>query len=236
MKTLLTYETWDNNEALKINNELKDFMNVLKWAYQEYQDQIVYACSFGAEGMVLIDLISKINKNARIIFLDTDVHFKETYELIEKIKNKYPTLKIELIKPRLSLAEQAEQFGEKLWEVNPNLCCKLRKVDPLSLQLSGVHAWISGLRRDQSDTRRNVQYINKDDKFNIIKVCPLIHWTWDDVWSYIRINQLPYNELHDQNYPSIGCKTCTIPVEDELDSRAGRWASTNKKECGLHQA
>ncbi|MFD2046518.1 phosphoadenylyl-sulfate reductase [Ornithinibacillus salinisoli] len=235
METKLTYENWNDHVQEKLNHELKDFMDVIKWAYRVYKEKIIYSCSFGAEGIVLIDLISKVNPHAKIVFLDTDLHFNETYSLIEKIKGKYPKLTIKMVKPQFSLAEQKEELGDKLWERNPNLCCQLRKINPLEKELSEADAWISGLRREQSISRRNTDYVNKDDKFKSVKICPLIHWTWNDVWDYIELNNLPYNKLHDENYPSIGCEMCTLPVIDGTDTRAGRWSNFNKNECGLHQ-
>src|SRR5690606_34632307 len=148
----------------------------------------------------------KVNKHAKVIFLDTDLHFQETYELIAKVKEKYPSLQIELIKPSLTLKEQTNIYGERLWERDPDRCCNLRKIEPLRTELNKVSAWISGLRREQSETRRRTNYINKDDTFQSIKICPLIHWTWEEIWTYIRLHQLPYNPLHDRGYPSIGCK------------------------------
>jgi phosphoadenosine phosphosulfate reductase len=235
MTGTLLYDNWDEQKATAIIDAQKDYFDVLKWAYREYGEEIVYACSFGAEGIVLIDLISKVNKQAQIIFLDTGLHFVETYELIEQVKTRYPTLQFRMVKPKLSLTEQFEKYGSELWKENPNLCCQLRKVDPLKEALSGVNAWISGLRREQSITRSNTQYINKDDKFHNIKICPLIHWTWDEILTYIELNRLPYNPLHDKGYPSIGCAPCTLPVKDSEDMRAGRWAGLSKTECGLHQ-
>lgn len=235
MTETLLYENWDEQKAATILEKQKEYLDVLKWAFREYGNDIVYACSFGAEGIVLIDLISKVNKQAQIIFLDTGLHFVETYDLIEQVKERYPTLQITMVKPKLSLTEQFEKYGGELWKENPNLCCQLRKVDPLKEALSGVKAWISGLRREQSITRRNTQYINRDDKFQNIKICPLIHWTWEEIMTYIELNKLPYNPLHDNGYPSIGCAPCTLPVKDSEDSRAGRWAGLSKIECGLHQ-
>ncbi len=234
MTEVLTYENWTEDQLTHILNQNPDYLDILKWAFKEYKEEIVYACSFGAEGIVLIDLIHKVNKEAKIIFLDTGVHFAETYELIEKVKKRYPTLNIEMIKPKISLAEQTKWYGDELWKDNPNLCCHLRKVVPLKEALSGVKAWISGLRREQSPLRSQTQYINKDDKFQNIKVCPLIHWSWEDIKMYIQLNKLPYNPLHDQGYPSIGCAPCTQPVSDTDDPRAGRWAGQSKSECGLH--
>lgn len=233
----LSYETLTTGSLDAINKELenKDALDVLKWAYGQFGESLVYACSFGAEGMVLIDLISRVCPDARIVFLDTHVHFKETYELIERVKARYPKLRIELKEPNLSLEQQAEQYGIELWKSSPDLCCKLRKLDPLEDVLKGAVAWLSGLRREQSPTRANTQFVNEDRRFQSIKVCPLIHWTWDDVWTYIKLYQLPYNELHDKGYPSIGCEHCTAPVKEGGDSRAGRWSGTGKTECGLHQ-
>ncbi|WP_164669297.1 phosphoadenylyl-sulfate reductase [Virgibacillus doumboii] len=236
MEKKLTCDNWDNDVQEKLNNEFNDFMSVIKWAFQTYNENILYACSFGVEGIVLMDLISKVNPNATIVFLDTELHFKETYSLIHKVKEKYPSLHIKMVKPELTVEQQAEAFGDKLWERNPNLCCHMRKIEPLEKELKNVDAWFSGLRREQSLSRKNTDYINKDNKFNRVKICPLIHWTWDDIWNYIELNNLPYNELHDNYYPSIGCEMCTLQVKPDADQRSGRWANFDKEECGLHQA
>lgn len=231
----VTFNNWNEARLNQLNNTFQDSIDVLKWAYQTYdQEEIVYACSFGSEGIVLIDLISKVNPDASIVFLDTDLHFKETYTLINQVKEDYPQLNIQLVKPHLSLQEQAKLHGDKLWETDPNKCCHIRKVKPLRHELSGVTAWISGLRREQSPSRSQTNYINIDQTFSAIKVCPLIHWTWKEVWQYILLHQLKYNVLHDQGYPSIGCEKCTLPTTEETDSRSGRWAQFNKTECGLH--
>lgn len=232
---MLTYKTWQEHEqTFETDDGYSGALNVLNWAYGHYGEEIVYACSFGIEGIVLIDLISKVKPDASIVFLDTDVHFKETYETIDRVKEKYPKLRITMKKPALTLAEQAEQHGDKLWETNPNQCCAIRKLQPLNETLSQSKAWISGLRREQSETRKHVQFINKDDKFQSVKVCPLIHWTWKDVWRYVHKNDLPYNPLHDQGYPSIGCFHCTQPAFSADDLRSGRWSGQGKTECGLH--
>ncbi|MCO7127680.1 phosphoadenylyl-sulfate reductase [Sporolactobacillus shoreicorticis] len=212
----------------------KETAQVLQWTFETFGGRVAYSCSFGVEGIVLIDLISKIKRNATIIFLDTNFHFNETYELVDRIEERYPQLNIIRQKPDLTPEEQAAKYGEDLWTRRPDLCCQFRKVDPLAERLKDYDAWISGLRHEQSPTRRNVRFINKDEKFNSIKICPLIHWTWQDVWDYVRIHQLPYNPLHDQNYPSIGCACCTSPIRPGEDQRAGRWSAFDKTECGLH--
>ena len=234
-KEMLTYSTWQQPELeIELDETYKGALDVLKWAYEHYGEEIVYACSFGIEGIVLIDLISKVKPDAKIVFLDTDVHFKETYETIERVKAKYPQLRIEMKKPSLTLEEQAEKFGPALWEREPNQCCNIRKLVPLNETLSGAKAWISGLRREQSPTRANVEFVNLDKRFESIKVCPLIHWTWKDVWRYVSKHDLPYNPLHDKGYPSIGCETCTKPAFTMDDLRSGRWSGQGKTECGLH--
>lgn len=237
MSEMLIYQTFDQfcRPVFPVDNDTKGALPVLEWAYQNYSDdELIYACSFGIEGIVLIDLISKVNERAKVVFLDTDVHFEETYQLIETVKQKYPNLRIDMKKPALTLEEQAKEFGDELWSREPNKCCEIRKVIPLNDVLSGATAWLSGLRREQGESRKNTQFLNKDNKFQSIKICPLIHWTWKDVWRFAHKNQLPYNILHDKGYPSIGCKTCTKPVWNEEDLRSGRWSGTGKTECGLH--
>lgn len=236
-KQPLVYERLTSEDYDNINESLagKDALDVIRWAFQQYDEDLAYACSFGAEAMVLVDLISQIRPAAQIIFLDTGLHFPETYQLIEQVRKRYPKLRINMVKPELTLAEQAAAHGEALWERDPDLCCKIRKVDPLEKAMSGKIAWLSGLRREQSPTRAHLRYVNPDDKFANVKICPLIEWKADEIWMYINLYQLPYNALHDQSYPSIGCQPCTRAVQPGEDERAGRWAGRGKTECGLHK-
>lgn len=233
---MLTYETWkDNSVSFQEDDETKGALQVLKWAYTQYKDEIVYACSFGVEGMVLLHLINQVNPSAKVVFLDTGVHFQETYSLIQRVRERFPQLDIIEKKPALTLEEQAKEHGEALWERNPNLCCNIRKIKPLEEALSGKKAWISGLRREQSESRKHTQFVNRDGRFQSIKICPLIHWTWKEVWRYVYKHSLPYNPLHDIGYPSIGCEVCTVKVQDGGSSRDGRWSGKTKTECGLHE-
>lgn len=234
-----SYATATDERLAAINAELAkgDTLDVIKWAYQTFGDELIYSCSFGAEAMVLIDMISDVKKNAAIVFLDTHLHFQETYDLIEKVRARYPHLRITVKEPKLSLTQQAAAYGEELWQRQPDLCCQLRKVEPMEQALRGAAAWLSGLRREQSQTRAHVQFVNRDEKFESLKICPLIHWKSEEVWQYIRIFELPYNDLHDRQYPSIGCAPCTRAVAPGEDPRAGRWAThAGKTECGLHVA
>lgn len=234
----VSYATATEEKLAEINRELGkgDTLDAIKWAYRTFQDDLLYSCSFGAEAMVLIDMISDVKKDARILFLDTQLHFRDTYELIDKVRERYPDLRIKVKQPKLTLAQQAETHGEALWTRQPDLCCQIRKVEPMDEELRGAVAWMSGLRREQSPTRAHVQFVNRDDKFQSLKICPLIHWKEEEVWQYIRMFELPYNPLHDLNYPSIGCAPCTRAVAPGEDSRAGRWAGQGKTECGLHLA
>ncbi|UIO41113.1 phosphoadenylyl-sulfate reductase [Brevibacillus brevis] len=234
----LNFASATEEQLASINNHLAkgDTIDVIKWAYKTFSDDLIYSCSFGAEAMVLLDMISDVKKDAKVTFLDTNLHFFETYSLIEQVRARYPALRITVKQPDITLAQQADLHGEELWSRQPDMCCHIRKVQPMENVLTGAVAWMSGLRREQSATRANVGFINRDEKFQSLKICPLIHWKSEEVWQYIRAFELPYNPLHDQSYPSIGCAPCTRPVKEGEDSRAGRWAQAGKTECGLHLA
>ncbi|HEU4965214.1 MAG TPA: phosphoadenylyl-sulfate reductase, partial [Bacilli bacterium] len=165
---------------------------------------------------------------------DTDVLFDETYEVRDAILAKYGA-NLERVSPLLTLEEQADRHGDKLWESEPNECCNIRKVEPLTRTLSQLDAWITGIRREQAPTRANAGVIEVDRKFGLIKFNPIATWTNKQVWDYIVEHQVPYNKLHDQGYPSIGCIHCTRAVQPGEDPRAGRWAGHGKTECGLHK-
>jgi phosphoadenosine phosphosulfate reductase len=224
-------------EAL-VNEKAAEFENaspetVLAWAVKTFP-KLTLACSFGAEDVVLVDMLQKISPSTDIFYLDTNVHFKETYETRDRLEARYGKKFMQVL-PKLTLEEQAEQYGEELWKSDPNQCCNIRKVDPLTGVLRNYDAWITGIRRDQAPTRANAKKVEYDVKFGLIKFNPLASWTSEDVWSYIRENDVIYNPLHDRNYPSIGCEHCTRPVAPGEDPRAGRWAGFNKTECGLHK-
>jgi len=195
---------------------------------------IVLACSFGAEDVALVHMLQKVRPGTDIFYLDTDFHFKETYETRDALAAKYNVNFVQ-VKPKLTPEEQAAQHGEELWKSDPNKCCNIRKVDPLTDILGKYEAWITGIRRDQAPTRANAKKVEYDVKFGLVKFNPLASWTSEDVWQYIRDNDVPYNPLHDRNYPSIGCEHCTRPVAPGEDPRAGRWAGSEKTECGLHK-
>jgi len=207
--------------------ELVDF------GLQRFSPRIAIASSFGAEDVVLIDLAAQIRPDFRVFTLDTDFLFPETYALIDDLEHRLH-IKVERTRPRLTPEEQAQEFGAALWSREPDQCCNIRKVEPLTKKLGDLDAWITGIRRDQAPTRANARKLDWDAKFGLVKINPLADWTWEQVWDYIRSHQVPYNPLHDQSYPSIGCTYCTRPVQAGEDPRAGRWTGFQKTECGLH--
>lgn len=207
---------------------------ILKLATEKFGTKVTLASSFGAEDVVLIDMLSKIAPATPIFYLDTNKHFAETYETRDRLQNRYGLTFIQML-PVLSLEEQAKIHGDELWKSDPNQCCNIRKVEPLTRVLSQYDAWITGIRREQAPTRANTKKIEWDHKFNLVKFNPLASWTHKDVWNYISAHDVPYNPLHDQNYPSIGCSVCTRQVLPGEDPRAGRWSGFAKTECGLHK-
>ena len=207
---------------------------VLRWALEQFDDAVALATGFGAEGCVLIHMLAGINPDARIFYLDTDLLFPETYALRDHLVRRY-RVRFERRSARLSLAMQAREFGDRLWERQPDLCCKLRKVEPLGEMLRDLNAWITAIRRDQTKARATAGVIERDQKFGLIKINPLARWSSIDVWNYIAKHDIPFNPLHESGYASIGCTPCTTAVRIGEDSRAGRWRGSSKTECGLHQ-
>jgi len=218
--------------------ESKQPQEVLAAAIERYAPKIVLACSFGAEDVVLVDMIHRINPSVPVFYLDTDFLFPETYAIRDRIIDRYQLKPAQVlqVKSLLTPEQQAGQLGEALWMNDPDRCCQVRKVEPLTRVLKGFDAWVTGIRRDQAPTRANAKPIEWDGKFQLVKVNPLVKWSWSDVWTYIKVYEVPYNPLHDQHYPSIGCIHCTKPVMPGQDPRSGRWQGSAKTECGLHKA
>lgn len=207
---------------------------VLRWTFEEFGPDVALATGFGAEGCVLIDMVARITKGARIFYLDTDLLFPETYALLEQLEARYD-IRFERRATRLSLSEQAAEYGDRLWERHPDLCCQLRKVEPLKQMLTGLRAWVTAIRRDQTPARANAGIVERDRKFDLLKINPLATWSSQEVWEYIKLYEVPYNPLYDHGYGSIGCAPCTTLVQIGEDPRAGRWRGTTKTECGLHK-
>ncbi|MGM0376217.1 MAG: phosphoadenylyl-sulfate reductase [Bacteroidota bacterium] len=213
---------------------------VIRWFLNEYGNRVALSSSLGAEDQVLTDMIKKISLEARIFTLDTGRLFPETYDLIQRTNEKYNT-RIEILFPDYKQVE--EMVNEKginhFYESveNRKLCCGIRKIEPLKRAFSTLDAWICGLRAGQSVTRQNVHIVEWDDNNGLLKVNPLASWSERDVWDYIHAHEVPYNPLHDEGFPSIGCQPCTRAVKPWEDVRAGRWwwEQPESKECGLHK-
>lgn len=220
--------------------EDKGAKEILTWTNETFGEKVAFASSFGAEDVVLIDMLVKINPKFKIFTLDTGRLPNETYDVWERIEDKYG-IRIDTYFPRAkSLERIIKEHGPNLFYRSVDLrklCCNIRKIEPLNRALEGLEAWVCGLRKEQSITRQEIKKVEIDTAHNgMIKVNPLADWTEKQVWDYIKENDVPYNKLHDQNYPSIGCAPCTRPIEPGEDIRAGRWwwEDPESKECGLH--
>lgn len=221
-------------EELSTEFETRSPEAVLRWALDEFDHDVALATGFGAEGCVLVHMLAGIRRDARIFYLDTDLLFPETYALRDQLALRYKVC-FERRTSKLSLESQTREFGDRLWERQPDLCCTLRKVEPLKEMLSDLSAWITAIRRDQTPARANSQIIERDKKFGLIKINPLATWSSIDVWNFIAKHDVPFNPLHHSGYSSVGCTPCTTPVQIGEDPRAGRWRGSCKTECGLHR-
>jgi phosphoadenosine phosphosulfate reductase len=206
---------------------------MLAWVGERFGTDAVLACSFGAEDCALVDMIARTAPRIGVFYLDTGLLFDETLATRDRLQERYGIRPVPF-RPRLSVAEQAAGYGDALWARDPDLCCHLRKVEPLAAALAGRLCWITGIRREQAPTRRDTPLIQWDARFRLVKCNPLARWTADDLWAYIRRREVPYNPMHDRGFPSIGCWPCTRAVAPGEDPRAGRWSGTGKIECGLH--
>jgi len=195
--------------------------DVLLWAYGEFGDKLCLTCSWQKQSSVLVHMVSELALDIPVIELDTQLFFRETYETRDALVERY---RLELIK----------QEGPNLWERDPDRCCHLRKVEPLFEALAPYDSWISGIRRDQSPSRAQTAKVQWSERYGVWKVHPLADWDEKRVWAYITVNEIPHNPLHDVGYRSIGCIPCTRPTTPDEEERAGRWAGSDKLECGIH--
>lgn len=220
--------------------EGKTAPEVLEYFSKEFGNKLAFATSLGAEDQILTEMIASIGSKVRIFTLDTGRLFPETYDLLDSTVKRY-RVKIDVYFPDAARVEEmVSNKGINLFYEsveNRKLCCHIRKIEPLTRALKDADAWISGLRREQSVTRQDGKLVEWDTNNNKIKINPLIEWTNDDVWDYIRAKNIPYNKLHDKGFPSIGCLPCTRPVGPGEDIRSGRWwwEEPAMKECGLHK-
>ena len=219
-------------EALADEFETRSAQDLLAWAVERFEGRIMLTCSWQHQSSILVDMLWRLGASIRIVELDTGLLFPETYATRERLIERYD-LRLERIDPLQTVEEQEATEGPALWARDPDRCCHLRKVEPLERALVGTDAWITGIRRAQSVTRAGAKMLELDPR-GVVKVQPLAAWTDEDVKGYLYAHDVPYNPLHDQGYPSIGCTHCTRAIRPGEDSRAGRWADAEKTECGLH--
>lgn len=206
---------------------------VLKWGFHKFGKDMVLGTGFGPSGIFLIHRAVSLHIPVTIFYLDTGLLFSETYKLRDELVDRF-AIDIEPVRTPLSVEEQAKKYGDELWKKDPDRCCHIRKVLPLQNYLSDKKAWVTGVRRSQASTRKQTKIIEWDPANRVIKVNPLAGWTNQNVWDYIHEHNLPYNPLHDDGYPTIGCIPCTQPASPNGDERSGRWNNQEKTECGIH--
>lgn len=233
-----------NDEQISVYNEQfrgKGAIEILRFFLNEFKGKITFASSLGLEDQVLTHMITAIDPAVKIFTLDTGRLFQETYDLIDRTNSRYK-INMEVYFPASKKVEKmVREKGINLFYEsveNRKHCCFIRKIEPLHRALEGYQMWITGLRREQSVTRNHMALVERDDNnHGRLKINPLIDWTADEIWTYINNNNIPYNKLHDQGFPSIGCQPCTRGIEPDEDLRAGRWwwEMPEHKECGLHQ-
>lgn len=221
-----------NLAALNRRFESLDPQDILRWALITYGD-VALATGFGYSGVVLMHMVSRIRPGAVFFFLNTGLLFPETLALRERLEERLPIRFVE-VPATMTLQDQARRYGPELWKHNPDLCCRLRKVEPLRRFLAGRRAWITAIRRDQSPTRAHIGAVDWDAANGLLKIAPLAMWRRQQVWDYIQTHDLPTNPLHEQGYPSLGCVPCTQAVGPNEHERDGRWAGRSKLECGIH--
>jgi phosphoadenosine phosphosulfate reductase len=205
---------------------------ILRWAVNRFHPRLLFSTAFGAEGCCILHMLAEIEPTTAMINLDTGYQFKETLELRDRIAQRYG-IEVEMKQPDTTVEVYEALHGGPLYKTNPDQCCADRKVKVLKQAAQGWHAWMSGIRRDQSPDRAKAPIIGWDKKFNLVKISPLANWNKKEIWKLISDENVPYNPLHDQGYPSIGCWPCTRSVMFGEDERAGRWSGFQKTECGL---
>lgn len=226
-------ELWEELQDVSRRLESASAQEILSWAAERFGSGLTMGTAFGPEGMCIIHMLSETAPETRIFNLETGYQFKETLELRERVNERYG-IKVQYEYPDTSVAEYEAAHGGPLYKTAPERCCFDRKLRVLQRVASKADAWISAIRRDQSEDRARAPIVGWDKKFGLVKVNPIANWTKQQVWKMITDHGVPYNPLHDQGYTSIGCSPCTRAVLFGEDERAGRWSGTKKTECGLH--
>ena len=223
----------DDSDELAARFESRPAEELLLWAADRFAGRITLTCSWQRQSSVLVDMLWRIGATVRIVEIDTGLLFPETHATRDRLVERYG-IDVETIRPPRTVEEQAATEGPALWSRDSDRCCALRKVGPMERAMEGMDAWVTGIRRAQSVSRRNARKVELDAVRGLVKVQPLADWSDEDVVGYLYRHDVPYNALHDEGYPSIGCFPCTRAVAGGDDPRSGRWAGTAKTECGLH--
>ena len=205
---------------------------IVSWAVEQFGERFCVTSSFA--DAVLVHLVSRVAPGIEVVFLDTGLHFAETLRVREVVQRTLPVT-VRSVRPELTVAEQEERYGPKLWARTPDECCALRKVEPLERALDRYDAWAAGLRRDESPSRSNTPVVSFEAARDKVKVSPLAAWSQADVDAYISRYNVPVNALLRQGYASVGCWPCTRRTPPGTDPRAGRWPMFDKNECGIHR-
>jgi len=224
---------WLQQQSLALEDASPE--EILTWAVEKYHPKLTMATAFGPEGCLILSMLAKIEPEVYIFNLDTGYQFQETLDLRDRMAAHYG-MEIVLEQPELPVEQFEAANGGPMYQSEPDQCCFHRKIVVLRRVLAEYDAWFSGIRRDQSPYRANAPIVGWDKKFGLVKISPLANWTKERVWKRIVDEKVPYNPLHDQGYPSVGCQPCTRPVAAGEHERAGRWTGTAKTECGLHTA
>jgi phosphoadenosine phosphosulfate reductase len=206
--------------------------DILRWAWEAFGPKVAVSSSFQTQSVPLLHIVSRVCPAMPVIFIDTGFHFPETLAFRDALQAHYH-LNLIVVRPMITKSQLLARYGEGLYRRDPDLCCYLNKVEPMQRAISDLAAWISGVRRDQTAHRRTLKVVQPLSS-GLLKIHPLLNWTRDDLWVYIRKYDLPAHPLYEKGYLSIGCAPCTVPVFLGQDPRDGRWAGTDKKECGLH--
>lgn len=206
--------------------------DLIRWAWETFGERLCLTCSWQKQSSVLVHMVRDVGVDVDVVELDTHLFFRESYETRDRLVERYG---LTLIRPEImTVAEQHRAEGPNLWERSADRCCHIRKVEPLIRALEPYTAWISGIRRDQSPSRVDTPKVVWSERYGVWKIHPLAGWDERDVWRYVVDNEIPYNPLHDGGYRSIGCMPCTRPTSPDEEERAGRWAGSDKLECGIH--
>jgi phosphoadenosine phosphosulfate reductase len=212
--------------------ESADPRDIVRWAVETFGEGLSVGASFGGvTGAAILHMVAQLKPDVHVFVLDTDYLFEETHQNMRETVPALGLTNVQIYKPQLSHEEQAAQYGSALWMRDPDACCEIRKIEPNRRALEGKTAWVSGLRRDQSEGRAEVPIVSWNQKFGVVKLNPLANWDEAKTWAYVLEHKMPYNVLLDRGYSSIGCYNCTVPGKQ---GRAGRWEEFEKEECGLH--